>query len=143
VTPPFSAEPATPLAKGTFVNTLDLARRTYARPDTPARSSRDVEYELLTRITRQLAQAWANRATGYATLVAALHDNLQMWRTFAVDVAEPGNTLPQALRAKLYYLYEFTGHHSPKVLDGSASVEVLIDINTAVMRGLRGNGGAA
>lgn len=125
------------------MNTLDLARRTYARPDTPARSARDVEYELLTRITRQMAQAWANRGTGYAALVTALHDNLQMWRTFAVDVAEPGNTLPQALRAKLYYLYEFTGHHSPKVLDGSASVDVLIDINTAVMRGLRGNGGAA
>ena len=119
-----------------------MARRTYARPDTPARSPRDVEYDLLTRITRQMATAWAHRASNYGNLVAALHDNLQMWRTFALDVAEPGNTLPQALRAKLYYLYEFTGQHSPKVLDGSASVDVLVDINTAVMRGLRGDGGA-
>lgn len=123
------------------MNTLDLARRTYARPDTPARSPRDVEYELLTRITRRLVASWSNRRVDYNALVAALHDNLQVWRTFAFDVAEQGNTLPDALRAKLFYLYEFTQAHSPKVLEGSASVEVLIDINTAVMRGLRGEGG--
>lgn len=124
------------------MNTLDLARRTYARPDTPARSPRDVEYELLTRITRRLVTSWSNRRLDYNDLVAALHDNLQLWRTFAVDVAEQGNALPDALRAKLFYLYEFTQQHSPKVLDGSAGIEVLVDINTAVMRGLRGEGGA-
>jgi flagellar protein FlaF len=41
----------------------------------------------------------------------------------------------------LFYLYEFTVHHSRAVLDGRGSVGVLADINTAVMRGLRGQGG--
>ncbi len=123
------------------MNALDLARRTYARPDTPARSPRDIEYELLARITRRLATAWATKDSGYGALVAALHDNEEMWRTFATDVAQPENGLPQALRAKLFYLYEFTAHHSPKVREGSANVDVLVDINTAVMRGLRGEAG--
>ena len=33
--------------------------------------------------------------------------------------------------------------HTRSVLDGRASVEVLVDINTAVMRGLRGDGGGS
>lgn len=124
------------------MNALDMARRSYARPDTPARSPRDIEYELIARITRRLTAAASNAATGFGALVAALHDNEEMWRTFAMDVAEPTNGLPAPLRAKLFYLYEFTAQHTPKVRDGSASVDVLVDINTAVMRGLRGNGGA-
>jgi flagellar biosynthesis activator protein FlaF len=124
------------------VNALEMAHRSYARPDTPARSPRDIEYDLLARITRRLTAATATADTGFGALVAALHDNEEMWRTFAMDVAEPTNGLPAELRAKLYYLYEFTAHHSPKVRDGSASVDVLVDINTAVMRGLRGERGA-
>ena len=49
---------------------------------------------------------------------------------------------PAALRARLFYLYEFTAQHSRAVLDDKASVEVLADINMAVMRGLRGDGGS-
>lgn len=56
-------------------------------------------------------------------------------------MAAPGNGLPQDLRARLFYLYQFTEHHSGKVLADQGSVDVLIDINTAVMRGLRGETG--
>ena len=125
------------------MNALELARRSYARPDTPARSPRDIEYDLIARITRRLTAASTNADPGFGALVSVLHDNEKMWRTFAMDVAEPGNALPAPLRAKLFYLYEFTAQHSPKVRNGLASVDVLVDINTAVMRGLRGNGGAA
>lgn len=124
------------------MNAHNLAQRIYARPDTPARSPRDIEYELMARITRRLTATAARTDTGFGALIAALHDNEEMWRTFAMDVAQPGNGLPAPLRAKLFYLYEFTAQHTPKVRDGSASVDVLVDINTAVMRGLRGNGGA-
>jgi len=71
-----------------------------------------------------------------------LADNTQLWSTLASDVALPGNGLPAVLRARLFYLYEFTVQHSRQVMDDKASVEVLADINMAVMRGLRGDGGA-
>lgn len=119
-----------------------LAREAYARPDAPARSARAVEYELFARMTHRLSVAWSHRTENYTALVGALHDNGTMWRTLAVDVADVGNGLPSALRAQLFYLYEFTTTHSQKVLDGTASADVLVDINTSVMRGLRGNGGA-
>jgi flagellar biosynthesis activator protein FlaF len=120
-----------------------LLRTAYARPDAPTRAPRDVEYDLLSRVTGQLARSWANRVQDFPALARALNDNLRLWRVFAADVAEPGNALPDALRARLFYLYEFASQHSPKVLDHGASAEVLIDINTAVLRGLRGEGVAA
>ncbi|NHB75609.1 flagellar biosynthesis regulator FlaF [Rhodobacter calidifons] len=113
----------------------------YARPEAPTRSQRSVEYDLLAQVTQRLRSAWASRTTDFPALVRAVTDNMQLWSTLASDVALPGNTLPAALRARLFYLYEFTVHHSRAVLDDKASVEVLTDINMAVMRGLRGEGG--
>lgn len=114
----------------------------YARPEAPTRSLRSVEYDLLAQTTQRLRAAWANRATDYPALVRAVTDNVALWSTLASDVALPGNGLPAALRARLFYLYEFTAQHSHSVLQDTASVEVLADINMAVMRGLRGDGGS-
>ncbi len=119
-----------------------LAHEAYARPDAPGRNARAVEYDLFARITRRLSIAWSQRKQNHAALVSALHDNGALWRTLAVDVSDAGNGLPAPLRAQLFYLYEFTAIHSKKVLDGEASAEALVDINTSVMRGLRGTGGA-
>jgi flagellar protein FlaF len=115
----------------------------YARQEAPTRSFRSVEYDLLAQVTRRLRSAWANRDRDFPGLVRALADNQQIWSTLATDVALPSNGLPPPLRARLFYLYEFTTHHSRAIMDGKGSVEVLADINTAVMRGLRGEGGSA
>lgn len=122
------------------VNTHNMAHSTYGRPEAPVRSQRSIEYDLFARVTKRLTAAWATRSHDFAGLVRALHDNTTMWRTLASDVAEPENGLPKPLRARLFYLYEFTAQHSPKILEDQASIEVLVDINTAVMRGLRGEG---
>jgi flagellar biosynthesis activator protein FlaF len=119
---------------------MQLAQNAYSRPAAPSRTPRDVEYDLLARTTQRLALAWAERQRNFPALVAALDDNQQVWSTFAVDVSGPGNGLPPSLRARLFYLYEFTAHHTRKVLEGKGSPEVLTDINMAVMRGLRGEG---
>lgn len=119
------------------------AQHAYARPEAPVRTPRSVEYDLLARITNRLRTAWAQRKEDFPKFVEALTDNLRLWSTLAADVASPENGLPAPLRAQLFYLYQFTTEHSRAVLDGQASVEVLVDINTAVMRGLRGEGAAS
>lgn len=115
----------------------------YATREAPTRSFRSVEYDLLARATHRLKSAWLRRTEDFPALAAALDANQQLWSALAVDVADDGNGLPAALRARLFYLAEFTRKHSRNVLDGTAGVEALADINTAVMRGLRGDGGAA
>ncbi len=118
------------------------ARSAYARPDVATRTPRMVEYDLIARITQRLSATWAKRRGDFPAFALALSDNQRLWSTLAADVAEPSNGLPAALRAQLFYLYQFTVEHSRTVLDDKGSIEVLIDINTAVMRGLRGEAGS-
>jgi flagellar protein FlaF len=120
---------------------FSAARSVYARPEAPQKTPRSLEYDLLARITQRLTKAWASKDASYADLIAALDENLRLWSTLASDVATPGNTLPAKLRAQLFYLYEFTNQHSRAIREDKGSVTVLVDINTAVMRGLRGQGG--
>ncbi|MEZ5777388.1 MAG: flagellar biosynthesis regulator FlaF [Paracoccaceae bacterium] len=111
-----------------------LARSAYSGL-APVRTDRDAEYEILARITRRLVSA--DRGGDHPALVRALHDNRALWTTFATDVAIETNGLPPDLRARLFYLAEFTLHHTHRVLSGDAKVAPLVDVNTAVMRGLQ------
>lgn len=125
------------------MNATQLARTAYGTPGTPVRSGRSAEYDLFARVTRRLREAQGDVATGIAPLASALHDNQRLWTTLAADVADEGNALPRDLRARLFYLAEFTRVHSARVLKGESSAGVLVDINTAVMRGLAQREGAA
>ena len=103
------------------------------------RTPRDIEYGVLARVTGQL-QAHLPQPEGVVTpsLARALADNQRLWTVFAADLAHPDNAFPSDLRARLFYLAEFTLHHTARVLAGTAQAQALVDINTAVMRGLRG-----
>lgn len=113
-----------------------LARAAYGRPEAATRTPRAIEYDLLARVTHRLCTSMAPGAS-FASLAQALHENRILWNALAVDVAAEGNGLPADLRARLFYLAEFTEAHSRKVLAGGATAAALIEVNTAVMRGLR------
>ena len=97
---------------------------------------RDVEYQLFSRVTGKLNRASQPDAP-FADLASALDENARLWREIALDVAAAENGLPESLRAQLFYLYEFTAAHTQKVLRNQADASALIDVNTAIMRGLR------
>ncbi|HQY42753.1 MAG TPA: flagellar biosynthesis regulator FlaF [Paracoccaceae bacterium] len=113
-----------------------LARAAYGRPEAAIRTPRAIEYDLFARVTHQLRASTTPGAL-FAALAQALHDNRLLWSTLANDVLSDGNGLPSDLRARLFYLSEFTQTHSRKVLAGQADAVALIEVNTAVMRGLR------
>ncbi len=125
------------------MNALIHPKTGYARPDATLRPMRSIEYEALARATKLLSAAWPHRKEDFPQLVSALSENLRLWSTLAADVASSENGLPAPLRAQLFYLYEFSDQHTRGILEGRGSIEVLVDINTAVMRGLRGQGGVA
>ncbi len=116
-----------------------MARSAYSDAATPTRTGRGTEYEVFARVTRRLRQLQDGNA-GFPALVRALHDNRSLWTVLAADVATATNGLPIELRARILYLSQFTAHHTRRVLAGEATVDAIIDINTAVMRGLRGEG---
>ena len=115
------------------------AHSTYGSQTRALKPLRDVEYDVLAQITgrlqSQLPQPLGRTSAG---LLAALDDNRRLWATLAVDLAHPDNGLPADLRARLFYLAEFTLTQTRAVQAGRACADVLVEINTAVMRGLRG-----
>jgi flagellar protein FlaF len=119
-----------------------LARAAYMRPDIALNNPRGLEYDLLARATTALRTAERSGEADFPALAEALNRNLRLWSSLAADVAGAGNGLPPDLRARLFYLYEFTAQHSRAVLEGRGAVSVLVAINTAVMRGLRGEAAA-
>jgi flagellar protein FlaF len=119
------------------VNAHLLASSAYSGAAVPTRTDRGAEYDAVARCTRALASAQSGNG-GFAVLARALSDNRRLWNVLAADVSGDGNRLPPALRAGIFYLAEFTRHHSRRVLAGEADMAALIDINTTVMRGLRG-----
>jgi flagellar protein FlaF len=114
-----------------------MARSAYAT-SAPIRPPRTVEYDAFARVTERLSSDLG----GFAALVPALADNRRLWTLLAADVADSDNSLPGPLRARIFYLAEFTQAHTRKVLRGLATPAALVEINLAVMRGLRAEGNA-
>lgn len=114
-----------------------MARNAYSAPtQAQTRPPRATEYAAFARITARLKAADADGRKNYPALAAAIHENRKLWTMLAADVADGDNGLPTQLRARIFYLFEFTTHHSREVLNGKADVGPLVEINTAVMRGL-------
>lgn len=120
------------------MNAQQQAQTAYSSSIMPIRTARGAEYEVLGKITRRVRDAALVGQSGFPALAEALHDNRRFWTLLALDVSSPGNELPDELRARILYLNEFTQLHTSKILAKKASAKVLIEINTAVMRGLRG-----
>ncbi len=114
---------------------MSMAQRAYAPINAPIRSERSIEYDVIARITFRLKKAIESGKL--PALLEAMHENRRLWRTLAVDVADPDNGLPSELRARIFYLAEFTNHHTSQVIRNKVSAVPLVEINTAILRGLK------
>ncbi len=123
------------------MNALNMAKTAYATTAAPIRTMRGVEYDAFSRITHRLKAA--DEKGNFNALVNALHENGKLWTILAVDIVDDANQLPEELRARIFYLSEFTKHHTRLVIRREANAKPLIDINTAIMRGLRSKAGSA
>ena len=122
------------------MNATDMAQRAYAPTAAPTRSDRSIEYQVIARITFRMKSAI--EADNRVKLIEALHENRKLWRTLALDVADVDNMLPTDLRARIFYLAEFTDQHTSEVLTNKVSPVPLLEINMAILRGLNPTGAA-
>ena len=125
------------------MNAYAQAQQAYAPTASAIRTDRGTEYQAFAQITAQLRGAAAKGKPGFQALVQALHDNRNLWTLLATQVADDANGLPQDVRARIFYLAEFTQAHTRKVLSKNATVDALVEVNTAIMRGLNQTGAAA
>lgn len=123
------------------MNSYAMAQRAYAPTTAPTRSNRSIEYDVIARVTFRLKKAITEGE--YPQLLEVLHENRKLWRTLAIDVADPDNGLPDDLRARIFYLAEFTNHHTNLVIRKEQTAVPLLEVNTAILRGLKQPAGAA
>lgn len=114
-----------------------LAQSAYASAAAPVRTARGTEYAAFQSVTARLSAA-ADDPQNMSARAAALHENRRLWIILAADLAEPENELPQSLRAQLFYLAEYSLEVSRRALREAEAMASLIEVNTAVMRGLSG-----
>lgn len=120
------------------MNAYALAQQAYAATGAPTKSARSIEYELLARISARIRRAVSRN--DYPRLLEALHENGVFWRTLAVDVADADNALPATLRARIFYLSEFTTIYTRRVIRERVTVAPLLEVNMAILRGLQSEG---
>ena len=107
-------------------------QQTIAECDDPRR----IEYRVFLRITLALER---NRDADWrsAPFKDALWHNMELWNRLRADLLDEGNRLPERLRAGLVSLSLSVDRHTRRVLRGEAGMDLLVDINRAVMQGLQ------
>jgi flagellar protein FlaF len=117
------------------MNATLRAQSAYGAPTVATQTPRDIEFHAFAQITSAMSAA---RDSGdFPRLAAAMHENVRLWATLAIDAALPENPLPPLLRSRIVHLAAFARAHAARVLRREDSVDALIDVNTAVMKGLR------
>lgn len=98
---------------------------------------RKIEYRLFLRITLSLER---HREADWrsAGLKDALSRNMELWGWLRADLLDDENGLPEKLRAGLVSLSYTVDRQTRAVLRGQSGVDLLVDINRAVMQGLQG-----
>lgn len=121
--------------------TLHAQAHSAYSPAAPARTPRAAEYEIFARVMHHLPAADETDRAAFPALAAA-SDNSRFWAVLAEDLTGEGDRLLGPLRGQLIGLSEFVRRHTLRVLAGQASVGPLVEINTAIMRGLRSGAGS-
>ncbi len=120
------------------MNIITQAQQAYSPQKSIFRIGKSAEHQLFSDATKKLQVTSSKLPEGFAAFAEAIHANRAIWSHLAAQVADDGNALSKDLRARIFYLSEFTSFHSRKVLRDEATVDPLIEINKAVMRGLSG-----
>ena len=114
-----------------------MSLQAYQQAAQRAESPRDTEYRLFGDVTRALIDVAQDEppATSHSRM-EALDWNRRLWTTLAADCAKPDNRLPPPVRAQIISLGLWVARHTSAVVRREAELNLLIDVNRAIMQGL-------
>jgi len=119
-----------------------MSLQAYQQAATRAESPRETEYRLFAQVTLALMEAAKCEPTDVRGRIDALDWNRRMWSVLGTACSDPGNALPDQLRASIISLSIWVGKHTSQVIRRQEEIEPLIEVNRMVMQGLRGPGQA-
>ncbi len=123
---------------------LAAYKRTIRESETP----RQIERRILSRVTHDLAEkgrgfdATEDKGERMSILSTGLRDaiyeNQRFWSALRYDLSEPGNTMPDALKASLISIALWVDRHSTALMAGEGRLAGLVEINGNIAAGLAG-----
>tara|TARA_R110002049_G_scaffold29972_2_gene101956 strand:+ start:46355 stop:46762 length:408 start_codon:yes stop_codon:yes gene_type:complete len=127
---------------------LAAYKKTIRESETP----RQIERRILSRVTHDLTEkgrgydASETSADRLAILSAGLRDSLyenqRFWSALRHDLAEPGNAMPDAIKASLISLALWVDRQTSTLMAGEGTLAGLVEINSNIAAGLAGLSGA-
>ena len=114
-----------------------LAVKAYGEVRNRTADDKSLEHAVFTQITDELINAQDAKESDPATWADAINRNLQLWTILATDLLHPENQLDDATRKSLLEISVFVRRTSMQVMSGGAEIEVLIEINQSIMKGLQ------
>ena len=107
----------------------------YADVQKASETPRDLEIRAVSQVTRRLADVNRPDATPLDRVIA-LNENAKLWSVLIEDLEDPGNSLPDTLKASYISIGMFARRTSLAAMSGGAGLAALIDINTDVLEAL-------
>ena len=109
----------------------------YAGVQKSTESSRDLEIRAISFTTQQLAQANKPDAEPLDR-IRALNGNIRLWGMLVEDLSDPGNALPEPIKANYISLGLYVRRASLTALSKATATDLttLISINTDVLDAL-------
>jgi flagellar protein FlaF len=113
-----------------------MGLQAYRQAAQRAENPREAEYRLFGQVTRALIEADQLDPSNMTGRMDALDWNRRLWSALATDCADPGNALPQSLRASFISLSLWVNRHTTSVMLREEEIGPLIEVNRIVMQGL-------
>ncbi|SEN26030.1 flagellar biosynthesis regulator FlaF [Palleronia pelagia] len=120
----------------------------YKKTIRESESPRQVERRVLSQATHEIERhakkfdAATDKSDRLAILADGLRDALQrnqtIWAALRNDLATPGNTIPDALKAQLISISLWVDRQSQAALAGEARIGALVEVNSNIIAGLAG-----
>ena len=113
-----------------------MSLQAYQTTQKAIENPRDAEYRIFGLVTHKLVEVSAGESN-HKELIDAIGDNRKLWSALAMDCASEGNGLTDALRAQIISLSIWVSKYSSDVMQRKAPMDPLIDVNRAIMEGLK------
>jgi len=107
----------------------------YANTQNASETPRDLEMRAVSHVTRQLVDANKPNADPVGR-VRALNGNVKLWSTLIEDLSDPGNALPDGIKASYISLGLFARRTSLAAMSGGTDLSTLIRLNVDVLEAL-------
>ncbi|MEM7728182.1 MAG: flagellar biosynthesis regulator FlaF [Pseudomonadota bacterium] len=117
------------------------AQSAYGNTGREIGSDKDVEVQVFQTAIARLRPLMGLDFKLTPTAAETLSENLKLWDTLTLDLIHPENQTADDLKAQLIGLAKFVRAHTIGLYGGNGTVDVLVDINTAVLKGLLGQPG--